>query len=834
MTTFKKLSNLQYIQQKQKMKKSLIITLLTLFFIQKNEAQSFGKITGIVTDANKESCIGASVILRKTKDSTLVKTAITNENGQFELENLKFNDYFLSINYLGFKPFFSQKISLNEVKKDFDLATIALEKADATALKDVTITAKKPYIERKIDRTIVNVDALISNAGVTAWEVLGTSPGVRTDETGEIVLKGKSGVMIFIDDKQTFLSGEGLMNYLKSLPSGTLDKIELMSNPPAKYDAAGRAVINIKTKKNTLRGFNGGIILSYGQGKYAKSNNSFNFNYRNGKFNFFSNIGGGGSRNFNDLTIERLFFNPNGSSRGSFSQNSDIKRINYGGNSKIGLDFYATKKTTLGVSAMGLWRPDIKAILNTGYLQNAKNEVEAIFFADNDDRAILKNGGLNFNLKYQIDTTGTEITLDLDYLKYRNKSAQLFQNTTYYKNKTLKVNDDLIGNLPSNLDIYTAKADFVKPFKSGVKFESGLKITQVSTNNLADYKTRLDGVIYPNYDLSNQFIYKENINAVYGNVSREWKRFSAQGGLRIENTNYSGNQLGNAIKLDSTFKRDYTNLFPTAYISWKADTSGNHELSLNYGRRIERPVFEDLNPFVSPLDKLTFYGGNPFLRPQYSQSIEFSHTYKGFLTTTLSYGKTIDFSAETIEIQGVNYFSRTGNIGENITKSINVSATFNPTKKWTCTVYGEATNQIFRGILYTEKLDVNASFGYFNMNNQFQFGKGWSGEIGGFIQSKVPYAQLTLLPRKQINIGVQKKILKNKGGVRLSVRDVFYSFVNAGEINYVQNAKGSWTNYLDTRVATLTFSYNFNKGQTLKARKTGGADEEKKRVKNGG
>jgi hypothetical protein len=814
--------------------KKILFLLSSLLFAQFGLlAQASGTVKGEVRDAENQALIGANIALLKVKDSTVVKIAITDLDGKFELENIKNGQYLLSISSIGLKKYFSNTLIINEKENNIVLPMIKMQ-SDATNLGAVTVTAQKRYIERKLDRTIINVDALISNAGATTWDVLGTSPGVRTDENGDIALKGKAGVMIFIDDKPTYLGGEALMNYLKSLPSGTIDKIELMTNPPAKYDAAGSSgVINIKTKKNHIRGFNGGFTLSYGQGRYSKSNNSLNLNYRNGKFNFFSNIGGNYNTGFNELNIRRNFFNPNGSPRGAFDQFSDIKRVNYGTNAKIGVDFYANKSTTFGAVLTGMLRPSSKTTFNTGNLFNEKGVADPILLADNKDNNQFKNGGLNLNFKQLIDTSGTELTIDADYIKYANKSDQLFKNQTLNAARVLQSADDLIGDLPSDIDIYTLKSDFTKPFKNGFKLETGVKLSQIRTNNVADYRTKINGVTKPNYDLSNTFIYKENISAAYLNTSKEWKKLSMQAGLRLENTLSKGHQLGNIQKPDSVFNRNYTNLFPTLYFGYKLDTLERHVIGVNYGKRINRPIFEDLNPFVSPLDKLTFYGGNPFLKPEFSHYIEFTHTYKGFLTTSLSYADTKNMFAETIEIVGINYFSRPGNIGQNITKSINVSTTFNPVKKWTATLYAEFTNQIYKGKIYTENLNVNANFGYISLNNQFQLGKGWSSEIGGFYQTNVPSAQLVLLSRGQLNAGVQKKILQNKGSLKFSMRDVFYSLINAGKINYIQNAEGSWTNRMDSRVATLSFSYNFSKGtQTKSNRKTGSAEEEKQRVKN--
>lgn len=222
----------------------------------------------------------------------------------------------------------------------------------------------------------------------------------------------------------------------------------------------------------------------------------------------------------------------------------------------------------------------------------------------------------------------TELTADLDYLRYDNTLSQGFDNSSYLPNGMLINHDLLTGALPSAIDIYAAKTDYTHPLKSGLKLAGGLKTSYTQTDNIANYFYTVNQNTTPDYDKTNHFIYKENINAAYINASRDFKRLSVQLGLRFENTVSKGHQLGNVQKPDSVFKRNYNGLFPTVYLQYKLDTAGNQQISLNYGRRIDRPYYEDLNPFLAPLDKFTYYTGNPFLRPAYTQNIELSHTYK--------------------------------------------------------------------------------------------------------------------------------------------------------------------------------------------------------------
>ena len=797
-------------------------------------AQSLGKITGEVRDNDNKTVLSATVSLLKIKDSALAKITLTTDDGKFQFENVKFGIYRISVTHLDAKKYISGPLSISAENSPFSVPTIALKSSDPTELKSVSVTAKKPFLERKIDRTIINVDALISNAGVSAWEVLEKSPGIMTQETGEIAMSGKQGVMIFIDDKPTYLQGADLMNYLKSLPSGSLDKIELMTTPPAKYDAAGNAgIINIKTKKTQLEGSNGGITLSYGQGRYPKSNNSFTFNYRNNKFNIFTTIGNAFALGFNDLTLERRFRQVDGSFNGSFNLRSDISRYSNAANAKLGIDYYLNKKTTLSFVSTGLVRATSSPFFNEGYSYNAVKKQDSIITADVTDKVRLNSGSLTANLRHELDKSGKVLTIDADFVTFQSTRNQLFKNATYTADNQLFAKDEQIGALPSNIDIYALKTDYEQPLKNGIKLSMGLKSSFIKTNNDAEYFTKIDNTSKPNYDLTNYFIYKENINAAYVSANKDWKRLSLQAGLRLENTVLDGNQLGNAQKKGATFNRDSTFLFPTLYLSYKLDTNNRHQIGFNYSSRIDRPNFEFLNPFQRPLDRYTNYEGNPYLKSQISHNFELSHTYKTWLNTTLAYSKTTDLIAETIEFKDKIYFSRPNNLGQRNITTLTVTATLKPSKKWTATLTSTTLHLAVKTKLYNQDIDTSNVFTNLNLVNQFQLGKGWSAELSGFYQTQTLFSQLAIVPQAQVNIGCQKKVLKNKGTLKFNVSDIFYTRVNGGTIYFLQNAESTYRNYQDTRVGTLTFTYNFNKGITVKgARKTGGAEDEKSRARN--
>jgi len=801
---------------------------IALTFAQAQTPQS--RIYGRVLDADGKNIEFATAAL--LKDSVLVKTTFTEKDGLFSFDKISYGKYLIKVSVVGSPIYQTDTLVLTADRAVINLADIKI-KAGATNLKDVNISGQKAFVERKIDRTVVNVDALISNAGTTAMDVLSKSPGVNVDQNGVISLKGKSGVAIFIDDKPTYLSGADLDNYLRSLPSSSLDQIELMTNPPARYDAAGNGgVINIKTKKTKIAGFNGGINLSLNQGKLSRSNNSFNFNYRKDKINVFGNLSYNLNNSFTDLDLNRKYKNDDGSAKSYFNQNSYFRRHGNTFNLKTGLDYYASDRTTWGVVLTGMNRISKQVNNNTSNLSNASMQLDSVIRAENIDQIKYQNAGVNLNYRHKFKQAGRELTFDADYLLYRNQTDQTYYNFSYLPNGALKYQDILTGNLPSNIDIYTAKADYSHPLENKWKLDAGVKTAYTKTDNIADYFNTANGKTNADYEKSNHFLYEENINAVYLNMSREGKRFSLQAGLRYENTVSNGHQLGNLIKPDSSFKRTYNSLFPTLYFSYKLDTTGNNQLGLNYGRRIDRPYYQDLNPFFSPLDKFTYYVGNPFLKPSFTQSIELSHTYKSKITTTFGYSWVRDEVNETIEILNGTYYSRPANVGKTRVANVSVNAEIDLTKWVKLNAYVEYAKIVSKTDFYTGFLVTNGSYLRANPNLQFKISPTWNAELNMRYQSKLSNVQFLLGEVHEFGAAVQKK-LSAKSTLKLTANDIFRTRIYNGIINNLANTEANWVNRQDSRSVVVSYSYRFGKAFSSPAKhESSGADAEKNRVKN--
>jgi iron complex outermembrane recepter protein len=799
---------------------------------------STGKISGTVQDETQKLIESATISLLKANDSSLIKNTVSDKNGKFLVDNLDYGKYIVSISSVGHEKFFSKTLEINSSQTSVELNNISLA-TESKDLKEVSVVAKKPFFEQKADRMVVNVDASPSNAGSSAMDVLEKSPGVTVDKDGNISLKGKQGVTVMIDNRPTYLSATDLANYLKSLPASAIDQLEIMTNPSAKYDAAGNSgIINIKTKKNKAKGFNGSITLTHTQGVYPKPSGSLNLNYRNGKFNLFLNAGYTHWEGFQNLDINRQYFNTGATGKtlnAIFSQSTHMKFINPEANLKFGMDYYLDKNTTLGFVASGFRNTQNFTSASNIFLKDPNNNIDSIVYSPSTNNNIWKNGSVNLNFRHQFDSTGTELTADVDYITYQSGSSQYFDNQTFNPDMTLRDETILTGNLPSNIDIYSFKSDFSHPFKKNLKLEAGIKTSYVSTDNNANYFNLINNVSEVDTTKTNHFLYHENINAAYINLNKQYKKWSVQAGLRLENTNYSGHQLGNSYTVnnnDSSFSKSYTNLFPTLYMSYQLNEKNS--FSVNYGRRIDRPAYQDLNPFLFFLDNYTYQAGNPYLQPQFTNNIELSHTYNNFLTTTINYSNTTNFFSETFEQSGYATIVRNGNIGRHENAGIAVSAQIPVRKWWSAMVYTNVNYNSFSGILYGEDLNVSATTFLINLNNQFKFTKGWSAELSGFYRSSGIEGQVFIKPMGQMSAAVSKQIFKEKGSLKLGIRDILYTQQVYGNINF-QQTEATFHNSRDSRQVSFTFTYRFGKPiKGSQPRKTNGGADEQNRVKVGG
>lgn len=817
------------------MKKFQTAVVLAFLFISLCvKGQSGGpSIEGSILDASGNPIVSASVSLLNARDSSVIKSTLTDKSGKYSFTNIPTSKYVILATSVGYGKAYSEKLELLFQNHSGRNQSLVLS-SETKNLKEVTVVSRKPMIEQKIDRTVVNVEAAVTNAGSTALEVLEKSPGVQVDKDGNISLKGKQGVIILLDGRPSYLTASELANMLKGMQASQLEQIEIMTNPPAKYDAAGNSgVINIKTKKNKAKGFNGSVTAGFGHGQYYKTNENLSLNYRKGKVNIFSNYSFGKSESFQELMIHRRYRNEDNSTRAIFEQTALWRSSRMNNNLKMGMDYSLTKKTTLGIVISGFYNPEHEAGNNTSFLQDPASKVDSIVQSSSSSEEIWKNGSVNLNMRHQFDSTGRELTADVDVIKYISSNNQHFVNTSFSPSWIKKYDEQLRGDLPIDIQIYSGKIDYTHPLKKGAKLELGWKSSYVVTDSKAKYFEPANGEWQPDYKRTNFFEYKENVNAAYINLNKQiTKKLGMQAGLRFENTNYIGYQYGNIQKADSSFNSTYNGLFPTIYFSYAADK--NNQFGVSFGRRIDRPAYQDLNPFMFFVDKYTYGQGNPYLKPQYSNNIEVSHIFKGVFTTTVNYSSTKNMFMETFDQEG-EYATivRRGNIGRRQNAGISINAQI-PVGKWlTSNVYTNYNYNKFSGVLNGENLEVEGGTMVFNVNNQVRFNKLWSAELSGWYRTRGIEGQIAIQPMGQLSAGVSRQVLKGKGSLKLNVRDIFYTQVVKGRMDF-KSTEASFINMRDTRVANLSFTYRFGKAVNGNGqRKRASAGEEQNRVKTG-
>jgi iron complex outermembrane recepter protein len=811
--------------------RKLAVILVSLGLFSAANAQ---KVTGLVNDEKGKGLEKTTVSLLRAKDSSVVKLSVTSKDGVFSFQS-EAGSYLVSTSHIGYATAYSKVF---EVAGDVTVPTIDMAKISGE-MAGVTVTTKKPMVEVKADKMVLNVEGTINAVGNDALELLRKSPGVTLDKDDNISLSGKNGVQVYIDGKPSPLSGADLTAFLKSLQSSQIEAIEIITNPSAKYDAAGNAgIINIRLKKNKAFGTNGSVNAGYAIGIYPKYNGGISLNNRGKKVNIFGNYNVNQSRNEMNINFFRDQLDT------IFNQQSKFTTTSLSHGFKAGLDYTVNSKNTLGVLVTGNIS-DNESISDskTPIAYKPTGIVDRILTANNGSDATRNN--VNFNLNYRFaDTAGHELNVDADYGIYRIKSDQLQPNIYFNPSMTTELSRTIYNFIsPTDIDIYTLKADYEQNYKGG-KLGLGFKSSLVNTgNNFGRYDVVGNSKTL-DVNRSNQFDYEENINAVYVNYNKPFKKgFMIQAGLRMENTNNTGDSYGlnsnGTVNYSSkkSIKRNYTGLFPSGSITFNKNPM--KQWSFSYSRRIDRPAYQDLNPFEFKLDEYTFQKGNVELRPQYTNSISVTNIYKYRLTTTLNYSHVSDVFTQLVDTtENSKTFITKKNLATQDIVSLNISYPFSYKN---FSVFGNlnAFYSMYKADFGGGNRNVNLDVFSFQlyMQNSLKFGKkkDWTAEVSGFYTAPSIW-QGTFKSKEiwSIDGGVQKTIFKGKGNLKASVSDIFKTLKWSGSSNFAGQYMVA-SGYFESRQFKLNLTYRFGSNQVRAARQRKlASEEESKRTEGGG
>ncbi|MCC6462660.1 MAG: TonB-dependent receptor [Saprospiraceae bacterium] len=798
---------------------------LFLLFLLPGISLSAQSISGHILQNDGKPAEFATVTLHQAQDSSLVKGSITAETGVFELQDVPAGRYFIKADVIGAGK--NSSPAFEYLGKTLVLDDLRLGDA-AQALGEVTVVARKPVIEVKADKTILNVEGTVNSTGLSALELLRKAPGVTVDNNDNVSIKGKNGVKIMIDGRDVPLDGKDLAAQLKGLQAADIASIEIISNPSARFDAAGNAgIINIRLRKNKALGTNGNVGFEAAYGETPKGGLNLSLNHRAEKLSLFGSYNNHYGRWHNEQHFDR---EQNGL---TFNQDAKSYFMSRWNSARLGADWNINSKHTVGVLVNGNlnlanWHGESRTEI--GRTENP-GVPDSLLIARNDIDDHRKD--LNTNLNYRFaDTSGRSLNVDLDHGIYRIRGNSLQPNFYRSADGQTLLHERLYRSItPTDIDITTVKADYEQGLLNGT-FSTGFKIAGVRTDNTFDFFSIVNNQEIKDQGLSNRFNYRERTSAGYVNYQRQLGKLHVQAGLRVENTDYTGDLIANTPQDGEKVENNYTELFPSAALTYKF--SEKIGLNATYSRRIDRPSYQDLNPFEFKLDELTYQKGNPMLRPQFTNSFELSPTYQGQPVLSLGYSHTKDLFTQVLDTTNVRATFITN---ENIADQRNYTLTLNvptPIAKWwegffSLTGYHTDFSASFRDGYTAEQ-----AFTAFNLYGEqtLRLPKGFSIQLSGWYNSRAFWGTMRSTAQGAMDLGIQKKVFQDKGEIRLRFGDILQTAGWGGENLFTpglkMKARGSW----ESRTVTLNFSYRFGSAEVKGARqRKTGLEDESKRVK---
>lgn len=782
--------------------------------------QRFGKITGEVVDENSTILPFVQVTLKSSRDSSIVKSVLANDNGHFEFEISAAGKYLIEVKMMGFKPIYRNQIYFQTSNQTLNLGRIKMASSSST-LAAVTIEGKKPFIERRADKIVVNLNDLMGQ-GAPINEVLDRLPGVKVDQGGRITLNGQ-GVQIYINGKSTPLSVDAISGMMRGMSANSVEKIELIAHPSAKYDAAGGGgIINLVKKRNFDEGISGNVFGGLGKGKYAKYNGGLTLNYRTKGINMLFNP----NYNHNETVIKSNIFSKitNGQNGAISNRNTDINIMlnEHTSNPGLGVDFNLTDRTILSLSSTTEFQQVKKSAasvtnIGPGGEVNIKNNefLNAI-------KTSKSNTTAGMHLQHKLDTMGREITFDFDYFNFRTTNGENYSIQNYFP--TPELTNSFLDQR-QKFNVYSAKSDVTLPLKNKNQLDFGWKSGYTISKNSNDFintTNNLDGL---NPSQRDRFRYQENINALYGIYSQTEAKLSYNIGLRAENT------LGKGLQIDTgiTIRKMYVQLFPSIFIDYKFNK--DHGLNFIAKKFVTRPTYENLNPLVRLINSDNYIQGNPDLDASNGYSISATHLFKNVLFTTLEYNRVSNaITYFTVPYNDTNILT-TRPLNNKQTKFFSLLVSLNKQliKWWFTSTYINSSKRISKDLFNGTEIENNGILNFTASSfNSFKFTKDLDFM---FIYSYVGKSQNQNVlndANGYVTAGLVQNLVAKKATITLSVTDVFNTYRNAYTQNSVNVNQRYFNNY-ESRIARIIFSYNFG-GSINKTKASTSAEDQRDRA----
>ena len=809
----------------------ILFTLLSIFFLQlgprTGQGQDGGMLTGTVKD-EKGTPVGFATVavVQEAPKSAIVTGAVAEENGSFRVQSPAAGAYRLRISALGYVTKETPLFEVSGASFGKDFGSVVLQ-ADAQQLGEVSVVALRPTIVQEADRLVVSVAGTAMAAGNTAFAVLAKSPGVFIDQEGNIQLNGKAGVTVMLDGKLTYLSARDLRNLLEGMPAENLKNIEIITNPPAKYDAEGTAgILNINLKKNTQQGLSGSVYTTGNYNFFRQFGNTYggSLNLKRGPWNSFLTLDATRRVGGRNATFTRVFYG--GTKTTYFDQTATGDFVSITPPVvRLGTDYSLRKNHSVGFVAGYTTRRGNADFLTDTYLGSRRERPEQFVDADNFSRN--RSANLTTNLHYhgKLDSLGSTLTADLDYVKIRDRGQADFYNYFTDLPTQQQTQDFLYTNTRSDLDIYSAKADFTRAFAQGTKVEGGVKFSRVTADNDSRFFFN-NGALVLDPNRTNYFNYQENIQAAYVNWSGQAsERLKVQTGLRLENTR----SVGESYTTGQVTRRRYLNLFPSVFV--QQQVTENYGINYSYSRRLNRPNYGSLNPFRFYRDPYTWEQGNPFLRPQYTHAFRVAHSFKKVYNLSFSYDYQTDVSAEIpiLNVEAATTTYTTGNLDRGHLTGLTAVAPYQIMKWW------DTQNTV---VLSYRKFSTNADNGpltneqlyyMFQSNHTLALPRKVRLEVEARYLGPTASGLYQIAPMHWVGVALKKSIFKEKLDVGVNVNDLFKGYRYRFSTNINGNVN-EFNQYFRWRSVGVSLRYNFSRGEKLDGKRRPNSLEELNRA----
>jgi iron complex outermembrane recepter protein len=810
-----------------RMKHRYIPKLFFVFsFLFLNVAGIRAQVTGSVTDTLNQPLPFSNVMMIRASDSTVVTGTTCNESGAFQLEKKESGSFRLMVMYSGYEKKYTDVFTLAETESSYAFGAIELV-PDAKILEAVQIVAQKPFMEQKLDRTVFNIENSVLATGNTALDVLRKLPGVSVDNNDNISVRGKQGVQFMIDGRKSYMSGQDMANYLRGIDASQLERIEVITNPSAKYEASGNAIINIVMKRNKTLGYNQQLNATYDQGFYGGGHVGTNLNYKTEKWNFFG-AASYGQWQFYEENTRTVIYNPD-SAFNTRSVGHGRRHItgmwNY---QQAGIDYSPGKKHTIGlvVERSGGDRKQSRRF--DVYSYDSEMVLDSNLYTTGPEKNSHQyySGGLNY--KFDIDTTGKMLTADFNYANFTMNSRR--ENVSYYRDAMWQIMRDptmQISDIVLSVGIAAGQVDYVHPLKNdNGLLEGGVRGSHVVTASDAKYFRTENGILVNDTRQTNEFTYTEIIASGYVNYSRTINsKLDAQFGLRAEETMATGEGQSDTL----LFRRQYLRLFPSTFLNWKIDSS--HTINISYSRRIDRPDYGELNPFVFYSDPYTTNSGNPNLQPQMNHLFEVAHVFKGTYRTALSYMHMTSVFNGIVSVDDSTHVvnTRLENLATYKVVTLEFSAQHSFTNWYTISGSLYVFRDHYTGPINGQNFSVSYVTGLVFVQNRISLKNDWGLEANFFYRSINMNGIWRDQPFSGLDIGARKRFAKGRGTVSLTVQDVFQkSYVNSsadyGNVNLSNTGRN------DSRRIRLSVSWKLGRSEYEREQRRNSAEELKGRA----